>query len=443
DTYNVVLLSILSKIKDKDKDYANCFTKEHRTQLMRNHTAQHLFAWAVEQAMQRLVTQSNESDGSRELQHQGGSVHSDRFVVNTAIIDPTCVHALEHDALGFVRQIEMLCRDVIQQRLDVRRIQCEWSSLAKNSKVRRFPWMDYPDIVTVVCIGDPVVSDLSSTETDKLPTPSSSAELCGGTHVVNTVDLIDLVVIGLRGRKQAVKQFVGVVGDNARQARLRGESFLSSVRNREARIAAYPTELAVHIDWLDSELAQQTDQLPYADREYLRECLVRWRTQRVLGQSTGKDTRMPELINHMRKVIGESGGVIRIDWDPPYRPELVAEAISQIEPSHTVVVCTGRNAVCFFPRSNSSSGQWSSDSALNLAHCLVKHLTAVYSDILSPGQVKARPVRSSSIPAEILMQLATLQLMVDSRNWTDIELASVLERALCDTVLMNQSRSVQ
>lgn len=66
--------------------------------------------------------------------------------------------------------------------------------------------MDYPDIVTVVCIGDPVVSDLSSTETDKLPTPSSSAELCGGTHVVNTVDLIDLVVIGLRGRKQAVKQ---------------------------------------------------------------------------------------------------------------------------------------------------------------------------------------------------------------------------------------------
>lgn len=126
-----MLLSILSKIKDKDKDYANCFTKEHRTQLMRNHTAQHLFAWAVEQAMQRLVTQSNESDGSRELQHQGGSVHSDRFVVNTAIIDPTCVHALEHDALGFVRQIEMLCRDVIQQRLDVRRIQCEWSSLAK------------------------------------------------------------------------------------------------------------------------------------------------------------------------------------------------------------------------------------------------------------------------------------------------------------------------
>lgn len=95
------------------------------------------------------------------------------------------------------------------------------------------------------------------------------------------------------------------------------------MRNREARIAAYPTELAVHIDWLDSELAQQTDQLPYADREYLRECLVRWRTQRVLGQSTGKDTRMPELINHMRKVIGESGGVIRIDWDPPYRPELV------------------------------------------------------------------------------------------------------------------------
>ncbi|TPP57352.1 hypothetical protein FGIG_01516 [Fasciola gigantica] len=100
--------------------------KERRVQLMRNHTAQHLFAWAVEQ-----VVLSSQSDGSRELQHQGGSVHPDRFVVNTALVDQASTRAVEQDAVGFVRHLENLCRDVIRQRLDVRRVQTKWSSVVK------------------------------------------------------------------------------------------------------------------------------------------------------------------------------------------------------------------------------------------------------------------------------------------------------------------------
>ncbi|THD22221.1 hypothetical protein D915_006883 [Fasciola hepatica] len=421
-----------------DQPYALQVDSERRVQLMRNHTAQHLFAWAVEQ-----VALSNQSDGFRELQHQGGSVHPDRFVVNTALVDQASTRAVEQDAVGFVRHLENLCRDVIRQRLDVRRVQTKWSSVVKNSKVRRFPWMDYPDIVTAVCIGKPIVLESSSTETAESATPNSSAELCAGTHVVNTADLIDLVVVALRDRKQAVKQFVGIVGEPARQARLRGDSLLASAQNREARIATHPSELSEHIDWLTTELAQHADHLPYADRECLQACLLRLRTQRNLGSSAELDVQqIKQLVSHMRTEITQTNGIVQIGSNPPYRPELVAVAISQLEPSHTVIVCSGRTAVCYFPHHTSIPSHSASFSALDLAHRIAHYLTTVHSEILSPGQVKARPVRSNSISAEFLMKLASLQLMVDGRNWADAELCTVLECALNDAVLANQSRSV-
>lgn len=37
-----------------------------------------------------------------------------------------------------------------------------------------------------------------------------SAELCGGTHVRQTEDLVDVVIVGLRSRNQSVKE-VGLV----------------------------------------------------------------------------------------------------------------------------------------------------------------------------------------------------------------------------------------
>ncbi|TPP56556.1 hypothetical protein FGIG_12591, partial [Fasciola gigantica] len=139
--------------------------------------------------------------------------------------------------------------------------------------------------------------------------------------------------------------FVGIVGEPARQARLRGDSLLSSAQNREARIATHPSELSEHIDWLTTELAQHADHLPYADRECLQACLLRLRTQRNLGSSAGLDVQqIKQLVSHMRTEITQTNGIVQIGSNPPYRPELVAVAISQLEPSRTVVVCSGRTA---------------------------------------------------------------------------------------------------
>ncbi|VDP46789.1 unnamed protein product [Echinostoma caproni] len=104
-------------------------------QLMQHHTAQHLFAWAVEQLAHTSGGQSDQPVAQRELQHQGGSVHPDRFVVNTTLIDAVSSVALEQDPVSLVQRLEALCRNVIDQHLDVRRVQAKWTSVAQ---VRHF-----------------------------------------------------------------------------------------------------------------------------------------------------------------------------------------------------------------------------------------------------------------------------------------------------------------
>ncbi|VDP85171.1 unnamed protein product [Echinostoma caproni] len=209
--------------------------------------------------------------------------------------------------------------------------------------------MEYPETVIAVCIGDPPDIDAASVRAAH-PSSGSSAELCAGTHVKNTVDLVDLVVIALRGRKQAVKQFVGVVGDTARQVRLCGNRLLTTAQHREARVSEHPIELSEHIAWLSSELAQHSDHLSYADRELLQACLLRMRTQRNLGRSSVPDTQLDQLVIHLSRAIRETDGLIRMNSNPPYRPELIAEALSQIEPTQTLVVCAGKHALCYFPQ---------------------------------------------------------------------------------------------
>lgn len=60
----------------------------------------------------------------------------------------------------------------------------------------------------------------------QLPADSSPlvcAELCCGTHVQNTADLIDLVVVSVRGGASYLKEAELMVGQAALEVRARGE----------------------------------------------------------------------------------------------------------------------------------------------------------------------------------------------------------------------------
>ena len=73
----------------------------------------------------------------------------------------------------------------------------------QKSFVKRFAWETYPQVVRVVCIG----GDLKAIE-ENINGQSSfySAELCGGNHLQQTEDLVDVVIVGLRSRNSFIKE---------------------------------------------------------------------------------------------------------------------------------------------------------------------------------------------------------------------------------------------
>ncbi|KAF8570971.1 hypothetical protein P879_05984 [Paragonimus westermani] len=185
-----------------------CFGKEvelivdetRRVQLMRHHTGQHLFVWALDAYVRGLRS----SGVLATFQHHGGAVHPDNFVVNAAIVNPSADSTKDIDHL--VDQVESLCRMIIAQKLAVHSVSVDWDRVATDSRVRRFPWVTYPKIVKTVCIGtEPWKTSLKHCVTnDHLD--AASAELCSGTHLKNTADLFDCVVTSVRSRKHAVKE---------------------------------------------------------------------------------------------------------------------------------------------------------------------------------------------------------------------------------------------
>ncbi len=69
--------------------------------------------------------------------------------------------------------------------------------------MKRFAWEAYPQRVRAVSIG----GDLEGVEKHIQGPPAfHSSELCGGTHLHQTEDLIDVVVVSLRARNQSIKE---------------------------------------------------------------------------------------------------------------------------------------------------------------------------------------------------------------------------------------------
>ncbi|KAF6775360.1 hypothetical protein AHF37_05404 [Paragonimus kellicotti] len=94
-----------------------------RVQLMRHHTGQHLFVWALDAYVRGLQT----SGVPATFQHHGGAVHPDNFVVNAAIVNPSDDSDKNIDHL--VDQVESLCRMVIAQKLVVQSISVDWDRI--------------------------------------------------------------------------------------------------------------------------------------------------------------------------------------------------------------------------------------------------------------------------------------------------------------------------
>uniref|UniRef100_A0A8D2J116 Alanine--tRNA ligase n=1 Tax=Varanus komodoensis TaxID=61221 RepID=A0A8D2J116_VARKO len=91
----------------------------------------------------------------------------------------------------------------------------------------------YPDVVRVVSVGAPVMRVLAQESKEAMHT---SAELCCGTHLLQTGAVQDFTVISERQVVKGISHIVAVTGEQAKQARETGQDLAKEVDSLSARV---------------------------------------------------------------------------------------------------------------------------------------------------------------------------------------------------------------
>ncbi|XP_050406839.2 alanine--tRNA ligase isoform X2 [Patella vulgata] len=163
-----------------DEDSQLLLNQDARKNHMRNHTATHL----LNSAIKKILV---------DAQQNGSDIQADKLS-----FDLTSVGTLSLENIG---RIEDTVKQCIQDGCAVERQVMSLSQAMNIPGVISLQNEVYPDEVSVIKIGDNV-----------------STELCCGTHVTNTRDIIDFCITKLSGVSQGKKRVTCVTGDRATQA---------------------------------------------------------------------------------------------------------------------------------------------------------------------------------------------------------------------------------
>jgi len=112
-----------------------------------------------------------------------------------------------------LNRIEQISTNYICQNLDVYSEDVPLSVAREIEGVRAVFGETYPDPVRVVSVGvsiEELTRDVKNKEWRKV-----SIEFCGGTHVQNTVDIKDLIILEENGIAKGIRRIVAVTGQDA------------------------------------------------------------------------------------------------------------------------------------------------------------------------------------------------------------------------------------
>ncbi|VDQ09208.1 unnamed protein product [Trichobilharzia regenti] len=166
-----------------------------RTGLMRNHTGTHVLNFALRE----LVEESDQ---------KGSLVAPDRLR-----FDFTSKRGMTRDELS---KAEEICHAMITKNLEVYSSDVSLSYAKTIEGVRAVFGEVYPDPVRVVSIGVPVTSLVAHPE--KGLGKTTSVEFCGGTHVLNTKHIGDLVIVSEEAIAKGIRRIVALTGHEAERA---------------------------------------------------------------------------------------------------------------------------------------------------------------------------------------------------------------------------------
>ncbi|KAK4498848.1 hypothetical protein PRZ48_009358 [Zasmidium cellare] len=187
------------------------YSEERRQPIRNNHTGTHILNFALREVLGDDVNQKGSLVAQEKLRfdfsHKQG-----------------CTDAELH-------KIEELSTSYIRQNSEVYSKEVPLTTAKQIQGVRAVFGETYPDPVRVVSIGVPVeelLEDVSRPEWQQV-----SVEFCGGTHVKNSGEIKDLVVIEESGIAKGIRRIVAVTGQDAHAVQLKAQEWNDRVSSLE------------------------------------------------------------------------------------------------------------------------------------------------------------------------------------------------------------------
>ncbi len=174
----------------------------------------------------------------------------------------------------------MICKDIIRRGLEVFTSVVPFKEATEIESLRQMFGERYPPRVRVVSIGAPIKEVLDSPKNKKWF--SNSIELCGGTHIRNTKDAEDFIIISEEAVSGGVRRLVAVTGKEAKHVTNLGEALEADIRQAD-RLKG---------DELSKALSKLHDDVPNAPISKLKKEELKKKLKKLDKKDKGKKKRV-------------------------------------------------------------------------------------------------------------------------------------------------------
>ncbi len=199
-----------------EEDVAGQVNAEYRSLILPNHTMTHVLNLALRAVLGKA--------GQKEVDQKGSLCDSEKLR-----FDFNCQKPLKQEQLA---EVEEICNDQIKKQLEVYCKVVPLASAKSIATLRAVFGETYPDPVRVVSVGQKVETLLSDpTNPEWL---NYSVELCGGTHMGNTKESVQFVLVEESGIAKGIRRVKCLTGKLAQEAEATRAAFAQRVKDADA-----------------------------------------------------------------------------------------------------------------------------------------------------------------------------------------------------------------
>ena len=191
------------------KKYTLMPNKKRRDKIRKHHTATHLLNHALKRTL------------GNHIQQKGSLVDNDKLRFDFSHNEPLNLKQLQ--------EIEKIVLEVIKRNLNVNEKIIPLNAATSINGIRAIFGERYPDNVRVISIG-PDIDQLIGNPKNK-DWINFSTELCGGSHVKETLSIESFTIISESGLASGVRRIIALVGEESIQSIKTGHKVLNSLNN--------------------------------------------------------------------------------------------------------------------------------------------------------------------------------------------------------------------